>query len=123
VARDLGDVILLDDDLGSMVAAIEHGRAVHTNVRKALRFLLSTNLSEILLTIAATAAGLASPLTAVQLLWINLLTDVIPALALAVEPGEPGILEEPPRDPGEPILSRQTLSREGADAGLIGDPD
>jgi P-type Ca2+ transporter type 2C len=119
VARDLGDLILLDDDLGSMVAAIEHGRAVHTNVRKALRFLLSTNLSEILLTVAATAAGLASPLTAVQLLWINLLTDVIPALALAVEPGEPGILEEPPRDPSEPILSRQTLSRVGADAGLI----
>jgi P-type Ca2+ transporter type 2C len=119
VARELGDVILLDDDLGSMVAAIEQGRAIHTNVRKALRFLLSTNLSEILLTVAATAAGLASPLTAIQLLWINLLSDVLPALALAVEPAEPGLLREPPRDHAEPILSQQTLLRTGVDAGLI----
>ena len=119
LARDLGDVILLDDDFGSMVGAIEHGRAIHTNVRKALRFLLSTNLSEILVTMAAMAAGVAAPLTAVQLLWINLLSDVLPALALAVEPAEPGVMDTPPRDATEPILSRPALLRIGADAGLI----
>ncbi len=119
LARDLGDVILLDDDFGSMVGAIEHGRAIHTNVRKALRFLLSTNLSEIVVTIAAMAAGVAAPLTAVQLLWINLLSDVLPALALAVEPAEPGVMDTPPRDATEPILSRPALLRIATDAGLI----
>jgi Ca2+-transporting ATPase len=119
VARDLGDVVLLDDDFRSMVAAIEHGRAVHTNVRKALRFLLSTNLSEVALTLATTALGLGVPLSAVQLLWINLLSDVLPALALAVEPAEPQVMRRPPRDPAEAILSRTTLGRIGADAGLM----
>jgi P-type Ca2+ transporter type 2C len=119
LARDLGDVILLDDDFGSMVGAIEHGRAIHTNVRKALRFLLSTNLSEILVTMAAMVGGLATPLTAVQLLWINLLSDVLPALALAVEPAEPGVMDTSPRDATESILSRPALLRIGTDAGLI----
>jgi Ca2+-transporting ATPase len=119
VARDLGDVVLLDDNFGSIVQAIEHGRAVHTNVRKALRFLLSTNLSEILLTMATTAVGLASPLSAVQLLWINLLSDVLPALALAVEPAEADAMTRPPRDPSEPILSGGTLRRIAIDGGLL----
>jgi Ca2+-transporting ATPase len=119
VARDLGDVVLLDDNFASIVQAIEHGRAIHTNVRKALRFLLSTNLSEILLTMAATGAGLASPLSAVQLLWINLLSDVLPALALATEPAETDAMARPPRDPSEPILSGAALRRIALDGGLL----
>src|SRR5262249_7359489 len=97
----------------------EHGRAIHTNVRKALRFLLSTNLSEILVTMVATATGVAAPLTAVQLLWVNLLSDGLPALGLAVEAAEARVMDGPPPDPAEPILSGPALVRIGIDGGLI----
>src|SRR5262245_14789238 len=117
VARDLGDVVLLDDNLASLVAAIEQGRTTHTNVRKALNFLLAANLSEILVTIGAIALGVARPLSAVQCLWINLLSDVLPALALAVEPAERDVMREEPRDRDAPILSSRTLRGAGARRG------
>ena len=119
VARDLGDVVLLDDNLTSLVAAIEQGRTTHTNVRKALNFLLATNLSEILVTIGAIAMGVARPLSAVQFLWINLLSDVVPALALAVEPPERDVMREEPRDRDASILSGRTLLGVGRDAALL----
>ncbi len=119
VARDLGDVVLLDDNLTSLIAAIEQGRTTHTNVRKALNFLLATNLSEILVTIGAIALGVARPLSAVQFLWINLLSDVLPALALAVEPPEPDVMLREPRDREESILSARTLLGVGRDAALL----
>ncbi len=119
VARDLGDVVLLDDNLTSLVAAIEQGRTTHTNVRKALNFLLATNLSEILVTIGAIALGVARPLSAVQFLWINLMSDVVPALALAVEPPERDVMLQEPRDRDASILSARTLLGVGRDAALL----
>src|SRR5262245_12650395 len=119
VARDLGDVVLLDDNLGSLVAAVEQGRTTHTNVRKAVNFLLSTNLSEILVTIGAIALGAARPMSAVQFLWINLMSDVLPALALAVEPPEQDVMRQEPRDRDASILSSRTLLGVGRDAGLL----
>ena len=119
VARDLGDVVLLDDSLPSLVTAVEQGRTTHTNVRKALNFLLATNLSEILVTIGAIALGVARPLSAVQFLWINLMSDVLPALALAVEPPERDVMREGPRDRDASILSGRTLLGVGRDAAIL----
>jgi Ca2+-transporting ATPase len=119
VARELADVVLLDDNFGSIVGAVEQGRTIHTNVRKALRFLLSTNFSEILMTLGALALGFARPLTAIQLLWINLLSDVAPALALSVEPPDPDVMRRPPRNPAEPMLSRRALIETAGEGALI----
>jgi len=119
LARDLADVVLLDDNFSSIVGAIEQGRTIYANIRKALRFLLATNFSEIIVTVAAMALGVARPMTALQFLWINLLTDVFPALALSFEPAESQVMEEPPRNPADPLLSKQTLTGMAADAGLI----
>jgi Ca2+-transporting ATPase len=119
LARELADVVLLDDDFDSIVAAVEQGRTIHGNIRKALRFLLSTNFSEIAMTLGALALGGLRPLTAVQFLWINLLSDVWPALALAVEPPEPDVLERPPRDPAAPILDGRALLGIAGDGLLI----
>ena len=77
IARDVADVVLMDDDFASIVRAVEQGRTIHANIRKALRFLLSTNFSEILVTLGALALGVARPMTAIQYLWINLLSDVV----------------------------------------------
>jgi Ca2+-transporting ATPase len=119
LARDLADVVLLDDDFGSIVGAVEQGRTIQANVRKAVHFLLATNLSEVLLTVGAIALGMTRPLTAVQLLWMNLLSDVLPALALAVEPPEPGVMGRPPRAADAAILSGESLRRIGLDAALL----
>jgi P-type Ca2+ transporter type 2C len=85
VARDVADVVLLDDNVSSILKAIAHGRTIHGNIGKALRFLLSTNFSEILATLGALAGGVARPMSPMQFLWINLLSDVFPAIALALE--------------------------------------
>jgi P-type Ca2+ transporter type 2C len=119
LARDLADVVLLDDDFGSIVAAVEQGRSIHTNIRKALRFLLATNLSEILVTAVATAAGGYQPLAPLHLLWVNLLTDVLPALALGVEPAEQDVMRRPPRRADESILSSRAMASIGAAATAI----
>src|SRR5499427_7491296 len=88
VARDVADVVLMDDDFDGIVAAIEQGRTIQANIGKSLRFLLATNVSEILVTLGGLALGIPRPMSAIQFLWINLLSDVAPALALAVEPAE-----------------------------------
>jgi len=119
VARDVADVVLMTDDFDGIVAAIAQGRTIHTNISKALRFLLATNFSEILVTLAALAVGIPRPMSAIQFLWINLLSDVAPALALAVEPAEPDVMARPPRDPAGPILSRPTLLGIAGDAGVL----
>jgi Ca2+-transporting ATPase len=111
VARDVADAVLLEDDFGSIVRAVQHGRSIRDNISRALRFLLSTNFSEILVTLGALALGVARPLSAIQLLWINVVSDVLPALALAIEPPESDVMARPPRDPAEPILSRPMLTR------------
>ena len=119
LARDVADVVLEDDGLETLTAAISQGRTFYDNIRKSVHFLLSTNLSEIMVTLAAVGAGLGQPLTPMQLLWINLLSDVFPGLALAMEPPEPDVLQRPPRDPAEPIIGCRDMARYGREALVI----
>lgn len=105
VARAVADVVLKDDNLHTMIAAVEQGRTIYSNIRKSLRFLLATNLSEIQVMLFSTTLGFKEALTPMQLLWINLVTDVFPALALAVEPPEHDVLRQAPRNPGDKIIS------------------
>jgi P-type Ca2+ transporter type 2C len=107
VAREVADVVLADDDLATLALAVSQGRTLYRNIRKAVWFLLATNLSEVLVALVATALGLSNPLTARQLLWLNLLTDIFPALALALEPPEQDVLQQPPQDPSVPLLCRR----------------
>lgn len=116
VARTVADVILEDDNLETMIVAISQGRTIYNNIRKSVHFLMSTNLSEIAVMLSSIAAGLGQPLNPMQLLWINLLTDVFPALALSVEPPEPDVLRQPPRDPHQPIISQADLKRYGLES-------
>ena len=119
MARDIADVVLMDDDFRSIVAAVEQGRTLRANLRKALRFLFATNLSEVLVTGAAMLVGRSQPLSALHLLWINLVTDVIPALALGMEPAEPGVMRQPPPPPGSALLDRNALVTTGVDATVM----
>jgi Ca2+-transporting ATPase len=111
VAREVADVVLEDDSLETMIVAVSQGRTIYNNIRKTVHYLLSTNLSEIMVMFTATAAGLGQPLNAMQLLWINLISDIFPGLALALEPPEPDVLSVPPRDPNEPIIQSKDFKR------------
>jgi P-type Ca2+ transporter type 2C len=119
LARELADVVLSTDDFSQMRDAVEEGRLVRANVQRVLHFLLATNASEVWVVAAAMAAGLPTPLTPLQLLWLNLVTDIAPGLGLAVEPREPGLMRQPPRDPREPILPKPLLRRMAWESGLI----
>jgi Ca2+-transporting ATPase len=119
MARDLADVVLMDDDFGSIVAAVENGRTLRANLQKALRFLLATNLAEVFVTFTATLVGGVQPLSALHLLWINLVSDVVPALALGMEPAEPGVMRRPPPASGAALLSRDDLTTTALDAAVM----
>ncbi|MDD3581551.1 MAG: cation-transporting P-type ATPase [Desulfobacca sp.] len=105
VAREAADMVLTDDALGSIMVAIEYGRAIFGNIRKFILFLLSGNVSEILIVVIAWLVGAPLPLWPLQILYLNMIGDVFPALALGVGPGNPAAMERPPPDPQEPILS------------------
>ncbi len=105
VAKETADMVLTDDNYASIVSAVEQGRIIYANIRKFVFFLLSSNVAEIMIIFLATLAGLPSPLTAIQLLWLNLITDGAPALALAMEKGDPDIMSRPPRRKNEPIIN------------------
>ena len=107
VTKETADMVLTDDNYASIVSAVEQGRVIYSNIRKFVYYLLSCNLAEIAIIFLATLAGLPSPLTAIQLLWLNLITDGAPALALGVETGDPDIMDKPPRPPEEPIINQQ----------------
>jgi Ca2+-transporting ATPase len=109
VAREAAAMTLTDDNFASIVVAVQEGRAIFDNIKKYLMYLLSSNLGEIGLIAATMIAGLPLPLTAVQILYVNLATDGLPALALAVDPHEPDLMRRPPRKPGTGILSRHVL--------------
>ena len=111
VAREVADVVLEDDNLETMVIAISQGRTIYNNIRKSVHFLLATNLSEIMVMFTAIAGGIGQPLSAMQLLWINLMSDIAPGLALALEPPEPDVLSRPPRNPDEPIVRKSDFKR------------
>ena len=106
VAKETADMVLTDDNYASIVAAIEQGRIIYSNIRKFVYYLLSCNLAEISIIFLATLVTGRSPLAAIQLLWLNLVTDGAPALALATEQGDPDIMDQPPRPPKEPIINR-----------------
>lgn len=106
VARQASDVILRDDAFGTIVAAIEQGRVIFGNIRKFIVYLLSCNLSEIMVVGLAFLGGLPLPLLPLQILYLNLVTDVFPAFALGLGEGEKGIMKKPPRDPKERLLPR-----------------
>lgn len=110
VAKETADMVLTDDNYASIVSAVEQGRVIYSNIRKFVYFLLSCNIAEIATIFLATMFGWKSPLTAIQLLWLNLVTDGAPALALGLEKGDPDLMEQPPRDPDEPILNRFMLT-------------
>jgi P-type Ca2+ transporter type 2C len=117
-ARAVADIVLEDDELATLIVAIEQGRTIYEDIRKAVHFILATNLGEIIYTLVCTA-GMGTPLTPMQLLWINLLTDVFPELALAVEPPESDVLARPPRDPKRPMFTHAELGRIGAEGTII----
>ncbi len=105
VAKETADMVLTDDNYASIVSAVAQGRIIYGNIRKFVFFLLSSNVAEIMIIFIATLAGLPAPLTAIQLLWLNLITDGAPALALAMEKGDPDIMERQPRPKNEPIIN------------------
>ena len=107
VARAVADVVLEDDNIRTMITAVQQGRTIYGNIRKSLRFLLSSNMGEVEVMLLGTALGMGEVLSPVQLLWINLVTDIFPAMALSMEPPEPDVLKQPPRDPKKPILDRE----------------
>jgi Ca2+-transporting ATPase len=119
VAREVADVVLEDDNLETMIVAISQGRTIYTNIRKSVHFLLATNLSEIMVMFTALSAGLGHPLNAMQLLWLNLISDIFPGLALALEPPEPEVLERPPRDPQASILQAKDFKRIGFESAVL----
>ncbi|MEA3338364.1 MAG: cation-translocating P-type ATPase [Chloroflexota bacterium] len=110
VSKETADMVLTDDNYASIVSAVEEGRVIYSNIRKFVYYLLSCNLAEIMIIFLATLIGSPSPLTAIQLLWLNLLTDGAPALALGLEKGDPDIMERPPRPVNEPIINRPMLT-------------
>jgi Ca2+-transporting ATPase len=118
VSKQAADMVLADDNFASIVAAVEEGRAIFSNIRKFLRYLLSSNIGEVMtmffgvvlapvIGLQAEGSDLVLPLIATQLLWINLVTDGAPALALGLDPGHPGLMHRPPRSKGEGVITRR----------------
>ena len=107
VSKEASDMVLLDDNFATIVAATEEGRVVYTNIRRFIKYILGSNVGEVLTIAAAPLLGLSGvPLAPLQILWMNLVTDGLPALALAMEPAEPNVMQRPPFDPRESIFSR-----------------
>lgn len=119
VAREVADIVLEDDRLETMIIAVSRGRTIYNNIRKSVHFLLSTNLSEIMVMTTATAVGIGEPLNAIQLLWLNLVTDIFPGLSLALEAPEPEVLNQLPRNPDEPIIKNSDLGRIAFESAVI----
>ena len=105
VTKETADMVLTDDNFASIVAAVEEGRVIFANIRKFVFFLMSCNLAEIFVVFFAMILGWPIPLLPIQLLWLNLVTDAFPALALGMEKPEPGVMDQQPRDPQEPLLN------------------
>ncbi len=106
VSREASDMVLLDDNFATIIAAIEEGRIVYSNIRRFVKYILGSNIGEVLTVASAPLLGLGLPLTTLQILWMNLVTDGLPALALAMEPAEEGIMQIPPVPPTESIFAR-----------------
>jgi Ca2+-transporting ATPase len=109
VAREAAALVLQDDRFQTVAAAVEEGRVIFDNIRKFVLYLFSCNLAEVLVFLGAGVVGWPLPLRPLQILWLNLVTDTFPALALALEPGEPDVMRRPPREPRTAILSSSML--------------
>ncbi|MEM7821249.1 MAG: cation-translocating P-type ATPase [Candidatus Aenigmatarchaeota archaeon] len=109
VAKEASDIILTDDNFITIVSAVEEGRKIYDNIRKSLRYALSVNFSEIFLILTSILVGLPLPLLPIQILWLNLITDTLPALSLSVEKGDEYILKRKPRNPKESIFHGMTV--------------
>ncbi len=119
VTKEVSDMVVIDDNFASIAAAVEEGRGIYDNIRKAVHYLLSCNLSEVLVMLGSTLVGWPLPLLPIQILWINLVTDGFPALALAVDPGDPDVMKRPPRDPQARLLDRARFLAICAQGGLM----
>ncbi len=119
VARQAADLILTDDDLGTVVAAIEEGRRIYTNVRTFLRYALSGGLAEVLVMLIGPLLGLAAPLLPAQILWINMLTHGLPGVAIGAEPADPKAMRRGPRSPDEQVLGAGLWQRVAWTGALI----
>jgi Ca2+-transporting ATPase len=106
VSKEASDMVLLDDNFATIVAAVEEGRVIYDNIRKFIKYILSSNTGEIWVMLVAPFLGMPLPLLPLQILWINLVTDGLPGLALAVEPAEKGTMKRRPYEPGESVFSR-----------------
>ena len=109
VAKENADMVITDDNFASIVGAVEQGRIIYGNILRFLHYLLSCNFSEILTVFVALMIGWPLPLVALQILWLNLITDIFPAFALALEPSSPNVMNRSPRDPKEPLLTRSFI--------------
>ncbi|MBM4134324.1 MAG: cation-translocating P-type ATPase [Nitrospira sp.] len=109
VTKEASAMVVTDDNFASIAAAVEEGRGIYDNIRKSVHYLLSCNTSEVLVMLLATLFGLPLPLLPVQILWINLVTDGLPALALAVDPADPDLMRRPPRRPDRRFLSKKRI--------------
>jgi Ca2+-transporting ATPase len=107
VAKEASDMVLMDDDFSSVVKAVEEGRVIYDNIKKFVNYLLSSNLGEVMVLLMAALFGWPLPLLALQILWINLITDGLPALALGVDPGNPGVMKAKPRRITDKIMNRR----------------
>ena len=114
VAKEASDMVLADDNFATITSAVEEGRVIFSNIRKVTFFLLSTAVGEVLVILAAMIAGWPLPFIAAQILWINLVTNGLQDVALAFEPGEPGLLKRPPRPRSEGVLTLRLMERLGA---------
>ena len=119
VTKEASDMILADDNYQTIIAAIREGRAIYDNIRKFIRYLLGCNVGEVLTMFVATLAGLPLPLIPIQILWMNLVTDGLPAIALGVDPSEEDIMERKPRNARESIFARRLHLKIGFSGVLI----
>ncbi|MGD2118125.1 MAG: HAD-IC family P-type ATPase [Chromatiales bacterium] len=119
VARSVSDVVIEDDNLHTMAEAVRQGRTIYANIRKSVHYLLSTNFSEIEVMLGGIASGMGQPLNPMQLLWINLATDIFPALALSLEPPDKDVMQLPPRPADEAIITNEKLGRMALESALI----
>ncbi|MCK9526176.1 MAG: HAD-IC family P-type ATPase, partial [Limnochordia bacterium] len=111
VTREASDMVLLDDNFGTIIRAVREGRGIYDNIRKFIRYLLGCNVGEVLTMLVATLLGLPLPLVPMQILWMNLVTDGLPAIALGLDPTDQDLMLEKPRNPQEGVFARGLLKR------------
>ncbi|MDD4954193.1 MAG: calcium-translocating P-type ATPase, SERCA-type, partial [Candidatus Omnitrophica bacterium] len=109
VTKEVSDMVITDDNFASIVSAVEEGRGIYDNIKKFIHYLLSCNVGEILVMFVSSLIGFPVPLLPIQILWVNLVTDGLPALALGVDPVDKDVMSRPPRKPNEPVITKENL--------------